>query len=575
MYRHFKVSVYCTVFDLLNINDLDEFRETFSAFTKHVHVDHVYLETYRSRVRIDPNRMREFITFFTSMGIRVSGGITPTRDERLNRFGFSSLCYSDPEDLELLKDVCAMTAGIFDDFILDDFFFDNCRCERCIEQKGDLSWADFRCDRMKKISEDYVIASARKANPDVKVTIKYPNWYASYHHTGYCPEAQKDIFDFIYTGTETRDSRMTQQHLPKYLSYFLMRYMENVKPTMNLGGWFDLFECAGNPLDYSRQILLTAWSRPQSMTFFCLGMLLASEYRAFIPMAGEALSSADQILDCLGTPLGIPSYVPFASDGENYIHNFLGMRGFSFEPTPHYPADSEVVFLSECAAKDPLIIECICQSLNKGADVVCTSGLVARIQDKGWKSISSMTVSNRHLSTNIFASAENALAYGPYAIANSHVQLPIIEYATNDEWVLSAGIGQETSAPIVIGVNYGRGRLFVFNVPEDFGQIYSLPEAVIEPLREALAVNDVAMACEGKFSVFAYDSDVLLVHSYSEKYESLYPATVKKSVKFSVPEVSGESSVRRNAVEQEVKFPMVVAPGSTHIFKLTREKGID
>lgn len=572
MYRHFKISVYCTVHDLLNITDFDSFRETFSQLTKHVHVDHVYLETYRSRVRIEEEQMKRVISFFESIGIRVSGGITPTRDERLNRFGFSSLCYSDPDDLALLEEVCAMTARLFDDFILDDFFFDNCRCERCIEQKGEMSWSDFRCARMKKVSEACVITSARRANPKVKVTIKYPNWYASYHRTGYCPEAQKDIFDAIYTGTETRDSRMTQQNLPKYLSYFLMRYMENVKPTLNLGGWFDLFECSGNPLDYTRQILLTAWSRPKSMTFFCLGMLLAPEYRSFIPMAGDALAMADQILEYSGSPIGVPAYVPYASEGENYIHNFLGMRGFSFEPTPSYPTDAKCVFLSECAAKDDSIVERIRKSLAEGADVVCTSGLVARIQDKGWESIASMTISNRHISTKIFAGAENALAYGPRAIARATVQLPVIEYATNDAWVLSAGIGEETSVPLVIGVNYGRGRLFVFNIPEDFGQIYALPENAIKPLREALAVNGVAMACEGRFSVFAYDTDIMLLQSFSENYETLYPTMVEPGVR--IIEVNPMFE-QRDKSERNAIFPMVIAPGSTHMFRLIHEKGVD
>ena len=79
MYRHFKISVYCTVHDLLNITDFDSFRETFSQLTKHVHVDHVYLETYRSRVRIEEEQMKRVISFFESIGIRVSGGITPDR----------------------------------------------------------------------------------------------------------------------------------------------------------------------------------------------------------------------------------------------------------------------------------------------------------------------------------------------------------------------------------------------------------------------------------------------------------------------------------------------------------------
>ena len=54
--------------------------------------------------------------------------------------------------------------------------------------------------------------------------IKYPNWIESYQETGYNPEAQAEIFDYVYTGTETRDPLFTHQHLPRYSSYSLMRF---------------------------------------------------------------------------------------------------------------------------------------------------------------------------------------------------------------------------------------------------------------------------------------------------------------------------------------------------------------
>ncbi len=37
----------------------------------------------------------------------------------------------------------------------------------------------------------------------------------------------------IYTGTETRNPDYAGQHLPKYLSYFVMRYLESAAPGRN------------------------------------------------------------------------------------------------------------------------------------------------------------------------------------------------------------------------------------------------------------------------------------------------------------------------------------------------------
>ena len=91
----------------------------------------------------------------------------------------------------------------------------------------------------------------------------------AYQETGYDPILQKDIFDEIYTGTETRDPVNTDQHLPRYLSFSLMRYMEDMAPGRNGGGWFDPFDC--RLLDYYlEQAYLTAFSKPRECT--CPGL---------------------------------------------------------------------------------------------------------------------------------------------------------------------------------------------------------------------------------------------------------------------------------------------------------------
>ena len=106
------------------------------------------------------------------------------------------------------------------------------------------------------VAENLVLKPAKLANPSVKVTIKYPNWRESYHETGYVPKIQPSMFDKIYTGTETRNTAHTDQHLPRYLSYSIMRYMEHVAPGRNGGGWFDTYSCW--PIDcYLEQGYLT------------------------------------------------------------------------------------------------------------------------------------------------------------------------------------------------------------------------------------------------------------------------------------------------------------------------------
>ena len=117
----------------------------------------------------------------------------------------------------------------------------------------------------------------------------------------------------IYTGTETRNPQYTHQHLPRYLSYFMIRYMENVKPGKNGGGWFDPFQCSYNPASYADQGYLTLLGKAAEVTLFSLGNLISRDYALFVPVAGYVMDSADEFLGELGKPTGTAAYVPYHS----------------------------------------------------------------------------------------------------------------------------------------------------------------------------------------------------------------------------------------------------------------------
>ena len=59
------------------------------------------------------------------------------------------------------------------------------------------------------------------------MVVKYPNWYEHFQGSGFNLEHGPMIFDGIYTGTETRDPVITDQHLQQYESYQIIRYFEN------------------------------------------------------------------------------------------------------------------------------------------------------------------------------------------------------------------------------------------------------------------------------------------------------------------------------------------------------------
>ena len=48
-------------------------------------------------------------------------------------------------------------------------------------------WKNYRLDLLRRVSEEDIIGPAKAANPDCRITIKYPNWAESYQETGYNP----------------------------------------------------------------------------------------------------------------------------------------------------------------------------------------------------------------------------------------------------------------------------------------------------------------------------------------------------------------------------------------------------
>lgn len=528
-YQNFNVSIYCPVRDVMSITDLEEFDRRFQLIEKNIKIGKVYLETYRGGVTVSREQMLMVKKYFEDKGIETSGGITPVDMDTKHEGGFHSFCYTSPTHLQLYKGVVALTAELFDEFILDDFYFTNCRCASCIEAKGNRSWSEFRLQLMQDISENLVIKTAREVNPKVKAIIKYPNWYEDYQETGYNLEEEPKVFDYIYTGTETRNPAYTAQHLPKYLSYFIMRYLENVAPDRNLGGWFDPYECSYNLTSYIEQGYLTLFGKSKEVMLFCLGSLLVDKsYTTFPPAIGQVFEDVDRYFARLGNPVGIPTYLPYHGYGENYLHNYLGMCGIPFEPYPDYPEEAMTVFLTENAAKDPEILRKMQRSLKKGADVIVTSGFAAKL-GKAFDEFMHLPFSNRKaLVKNYMYSQNGGLSFQGNAEAAREILIPQLPYFTNDVWALAAAHGQDNNFPILLKTFYDNGKVYVLTIPEDPGDLYHYPAAVWNTIRSVLCkASPVVLSAGTGITLFTYDNGTFLLRSFLP-YSEQVTITVRK-----------------------------------------------
>ena len=220
-----------------------------------------------------------------------------------------------------------------------------------------------------KPRENLLVQPARAVNPQVKMVIKFPNWYEHFQGLGYDLDQEPRIFDGIYTGTETRDPDITDQHLQQYESYRIFRYFENISRAATAAAGWTRYSI--RYLDrYAEQLWDTMFAKAPEMMLFNWAALrpaaspgrsrrLAGPAHQFRlrphgadlrhairrscrsehgRVAGYSLEQVDAFLGKLGNPIGIKSYKPYQSTGEDFLHNYLGMIGIPIELYPDFPA---------------------------------------------------------------------------------------------------------------------------------------------------------------------------------------------------------------------------------------------
>lgn len=73
--------------------------------------------------------------------------------------------------------------------------------------------------------------------------------------------------------------------------------------------------------------------------------------------ANVTLHQTDKLVKQLGNPIGLVSYKPYHSSGEDFLQNYLGMIGLPMDMHPQFPTDRQQILLTEQAAKDNQVVE--------------------------------------------------------------------------------------------------------------------------------------------------------------------------------------------------------------------------
>jgi hypothetical protein len=561
-YRNFSVAVYIPVESTRQLADPTVLRQQFTRIWSQVHFNKVYLEDYRGGVFADPASLDRIAAFFRKRGITVDGGICLTAPDVHGLF--ESFDYAKPQDVAMAKRAVRLAARHFDTVILDDFTFYNTRSRADIRDKGSQTWTQYRLRKMDWVAKHVILGPAREVNPHVRVIIKYPNWYEHFQGLGFDLDQGPKLFDAIYTGTETRDPVATYQLLQQYESYEIFRYYSNLRPRGgNLGGWVDTFGTRYADR-YAEQLWDTMLAKAPEITLFSWTQLAspapaiegerpwAGDHTSFrwsamvksfhapagseaVPgwarVAGYALSQVDAFVGKLGAPVGIESYKPYQSSSEeDFLQNYLGTIGIPIDMTPRFPKGAPVTLLTEEAAQDPHIVREIQGNLDAGGDVIITSGLLRALKHRGIGKVAEISYSGLPILARHYYGT-----FGPHGggdldvpgLGNRPVIFPQIHFYTNDSWPLIRGEAAANAVPILLGTSYGPGELYVLDVPANMGDLYELPEPVLNQLRGyLLAKFPLRIDAPARVSLFAYDNRTLVVESYRAS-----PATVRIFVK--------------------------------------------
>ena len=513
-YRNFSVASYMFAYYAAKAADR-EIREGMDTYLRCLPLDHVYVENHRGTTDIPVPRLKEIKALLEEYGVKVSGGITSTVlvNGQPKPALFDTFCYTDPAHRQEYLRIVREAAEVFDEIILDDFYFTSCRCEMCIEAKGKRSWKDFRQEQMKEFSAE-IVAEAKRVNPRMNFIIKYPNWYESHQETGYNPGIQKDIFDMIYTGTETREPFFAAQHLQRYESYSAMRLLENAAPGRNGGGWIDLGGSADNLSRFLEQAEFTFLGGAKELMLFNFPALLSSPV---LPAMDPVLRRVDAFLDRAGKPAGTRVWEPFDAEGEDQLISYLGMMGAALEPVPDFPEDAPEVLLTQRSACMPDAVEKLEAYVRKGGKAVITTGFLRAALDRGILDMTSVRLTGRHAAGNRWMIDLSEFDYASvrYARGEEKILFEALDYKTNATWADILLLCGEDTVPVLTEDLYGRGKLMILNVPENFADLYKLPASVAGILcRELSEGQPCYLSAEPKWSLVCYDNEVCCLHSF-------------------------------------------------------------
>ncbi len=397
--EHRRVHRFATLFTAQDVRDRLSQEAGLSeavAWCRATGVLHVFLESFRDGYQAERAALEHARERFRREGFEVSGCVTTTGNGKRSTGWDTICCYTDRATQERTRAIFEYAASLFDQTMIDDFWFTDCTCAECDAARrartvriGDKifpvpgeTWEDYRRALMVHLSREYVLGAGKRVNPRATFILKYPQWYDRFHERGYDVVQQTADFDRIWVGTETRDYQDRRWGgTVQYEAYFIMRWLGGLGGAKCGGGWFDPF--GTTPPTYLEQARQTILGGARETLLFCYGSLLrgtgptnVAALRAELP---ELFAVARQVRRL--TPVGVAAYKPANSPPgkEAYVFDFVGMLGLPLVPCHEFPERAAAAFFSVHALKDPQFVERLDRLVAAGTPVLLTDGLATAL----------------------------------------------------------------------------------------------------------------------------------------------------------------------------------------------------
>ena len=501
-------------------------------------ISKVYLDCLRGGHFPGEEVLTKARDFFRKNGLEVSAGLTPTDGTgKRSTHGRWWLCYTNLKTQEELVEIVRRTARIFDEIIVDDFLCTYCHCSECNSVRGEQKWGEYYRNLLAYIAKDKIINPARDENPDVRVIIKYPQWYDRFHVFGYDVEQHPFNFDEVWVGTEVRDPLV--EYVNQYQAFANYSWLSSISQEKIGGGWFDFINCY--PEIYVEQAVQSILAGARELIRFHYEPGLYSPENPNTKALLEAIPELERLAEILygHKTEGIAFYKPVNTDGEDeaYLLDYLGMLGLPIVPCHQFPEDAKSICLPIQSADDPDIVERVIAFVEKGGIAMLTPGFLQKFAfDERILKLSGYAnppVTPADVWTFRFSVNQSS------ADAEAHIHFGANLHPVTAE-VLATAIHPKGNIPVLTRNSYGNGKVIVFNAktfryPEGSGRVTTgepvslpnMPQSLVDTLRsEMLSGFPFEVKVRSKVGVYYY-SDILVLTNFND--QSVYASVALQS----------------------------------------------